>query len=69
MAVSAAVIAALVLRTVIVMAALEIRIDAEFALQEGSDYLIHIACCAADQLDSGFRQRHLRSAADAAAEE
>ena len=44
---------------------LEIRIDAEFALQESGDDLIHIARRTADQLDTGFRNSPITTAAEA----
>ena len=53
----------------VMVVTLEIRIDTEFAFQKGGDDLIHIARSTADQLDSGFRQRHLSSAADASADQ
>lgn len=66
---AAAVVAAGVPFTMVVVTALEIGDYLKFALQKSVDDLIHIACRAADQLDPGFRQRHLRSSSDAAADQ
>ena len=64
-----AVVAAGVPFAVVMVTALEIWIYLKFAFQKSGDDFIHIACRTADQLDPGFRQRHLRSSSDAAADQ
>ena len=66
---SFAVFTAFVTDVVVMVTALEIGVHLKFAFQKSSDDLIHIACRTADQLNPGFRQRHLRSSSDAAADQ
>ena len=69
-AVAASVAAAAVpFAMIVMMIAVEIGIDSQGSVDKGCGNFIHIAGCAADQLDPGFRQRHLCAAADAAADQ
>ena len=52
--------AAVFFAMIVMMIAVEIGIDSQCSVDKGCGNFIHIAGCAADQLNPGFRQRHLR---------
>lgn len=66
---AATVIAALVAFAMLVMIALKRRIHRQSSIQIGVHHIGDVAGRAADQFDSGLGQRHLRTAADPAADQ